>query len=393
MLTTILTIGGFVLQLLTLPFRMLARMCGFNDDPEISFEAPSVDVTDSRMPYRTWYHVRCTNRQLEGMKGKIVRTQDARDCHVAISFTNKANGSAITKEGVFVVGATPPERSTTLFVDRPVLIPVYWVAESNDAPDPLNGQMRMQGTYITGQEFIWWPQLWQQQQLPPGTYQGVVRVGWNRKVFEYAFDLEVTTACTDLKQAQTDLELYYDPDPTSDFIHIMVRNNGPTDQFVGEVLDMEGAEIPQKLPWEIKWRGQKHKPDRQIISGHKWPLDLCEAFAPRAAHDDEVIGSKYRGWFRFYSTSEPTGWRINAGPRELIVPYDKVAEAMAEHDSYDEELTLKIVASGISSGTSITKRIKLGFNRPLKKTYKGDRLVVERVKERFRVEIDDWPTE
>jgi hypothetical protein len=372
MLTTILTIGGFVLQLLTLPFRMLARICGFDDAPNISFEAPSADGTDSRLPYRTWYHVRCTNTQLGGMRGKIVRTQDARDCHVTISFTNKVNGSAISKEGVFVVGATPPERTTTLFVDRPVLIPVYWIAEASVEPDPLNGQVRARGTYITGQEFIWWPQLWQQQQLPKGAYQGAVKVGWNRKVFECTFDLEVASASTDLEQAQTDLELRYDPDPTSDFIHIMVKNNGPTDQFVGEVLDMEGAELPQKVPWEAKWRGQKHKAARRILSEHEWPLDLCEAFAPRAARDDEVVGSRYRGWFRFYSTSEPTGWRINAGPRELIVPYDEIAEAVAQHDPYDEELTL---------------------NRPLRKTYEGDTLVVERVKERFRVEIDDWPAE
>lgn len=189
------------------------------------------------------------------------------------------------------------------------------------------------------------------------------------------------------------VELYYDPDPTSDFIHIMVENNGPTDRFVADLEEMRGAELPLKTPWGVKWRSQQHKEDRLIVSGHKGLLDLCEAFAPTTG---PAVGSTQRGWFKFYSTSEPTGFPVKAGPQDALIPDGTAAEleeALSQHSHYDEHLVLKVRVSGIESNNSVTKRVRLGFKQPLKKTYDGETLVVERVKERFLVEIDDWPTD
>ena len=193
--------------------------------------------------------------------------------------------------------------------------------------------------------------------------------------------------------AQSHLDLDYDVDPTSDFIHITVTNNGPADNFVADLDEIQGAELPQKTPWSIKWRDQQDKAERLIASGHKGLLDLCEAIGPTAG---PVMASTQRGSFRFYSTTVPTGFPVKAGPREARIPLGtdaEMEEALSKHGVYDDQLVLRVKVTGIEHGNSVTKRIRLGFNNPLKKTYEAGTLVVERVMERFLVEIDDWPTD
>lgn len=191
------------------------------------------------------------------------------------------------------------------------------------------------------------------------------------------------------------IELSYDPDPSSDFIHLLVKNNGPTDWFVADVEDIQGAESPQRTLWGMKWRLTREA-KMEIASGHGAHLDLCEAFPPTPS---PVRGSTKRGRFQFYSaTLAEKGWTVYPGPREVVVPNGTDAEkeaALSSHDAYADVIELKVHISGTSSPVShsTTKRVRLGFNRPHKETRQGDTLVIANVEEPVFVEIDDWPTE
>jgi hypothetical protein len=188
------------------------------------------------------------------------------------------------------------------------------------------------------------------------------------------------------------IEVFYVPDPGSAFIHLYVRNNRATDHFVAQVSGICGAQQSQKVPWEVKWRGQTTEPKRRIIGGTDWPLDLCQAFPPRP--HDKVLGAVVPGGFVFYSTSLPSGWEIKPGPTHVVVPYgteEEMETVVSQRGYYSDELTLKLVVEADSSGKTTTKRVCLAFNTPFASDDTEENVrIFRRVTDLVRVDINDW---
>lgn len=365
----VLTIVGLILQF---PFKLIGRALGVTGRPNIILGPISADVTDPRPPFRSWYHVRCENVQRVGLRAKLRPTADARECRVTTTFTHKVSGDVMKRDGVFVVGAVPPEAVTTLYVGKPVWIPVYWVAETGGTVHPLGGQTCPAGTYATGQEFIWWPGLSARHQLPPGSYGVSVDVIWGRMTITHAFDLEVPIA---EGAGGEPIEVTGLP-PDSNYVQLLVRNSAASQDFIADAIDFQNIEGPPQTQYSLKWRGRAAEPSIAIFRGADAVLDIAEILPPVR----DPAGNTTRGSFRLFSTSSQEGWIVRAGTLNYITT---VGEALRAPDPAAETIALKVRITG-SENLSKTCRVTLGFERPFEiNTFEPRSLV--------RIEVDDWP--
>ncbi len=160
-----------------------------------------------------------------------------------------------------------------------------------------------------------------------------------------------------------------------EWIHLAVRNNGPTEDFVAQISGVDGA-FEKQTPWSVKWRGHAGE-TRTIFHGTEQLLDLAQATPPE--HNPYGVQDAIkRGVFRFYSSHNPDGWEVTPGPRELFGSLHE----LQKRSIYDEGISLKLRVT--SAGTtdspsrSAAKEIRLRFLRP----DESDR--------RIRVDLCEW---
>jgi hypothetical protein len=168
------------LMLVSLPFfgrfvRWAGRLVfGIKDEPNIQLgESLEANSKDTRLPYRSWFHVRVENRQRSGTS-KCLPTRDAEACTVSLEFASGA-AAAVAHDGVFLVSDTElPKASVDLIVDRPTYVPVYIVASQPMTIQSL-GMRLPTGAYVTSGRFFH-PDLLQSVHLEPGNYVVAITV-------------------------------------------------------------------------------------------------------------------------------------------------------------------------------------------------------------------------
>lgn len=100
------------------------------------------------------------------------------------------------------------------------------------------------------------------------------------------------------------------------WVHVEVRNSGPTDQFVAKVIDVYPDS--HTVPWSIKWRDVDTE-ERRILQDDVALLDLATFELPaikaasEMADDDEdgipaFMAAVTSGRYRLYSVSQPSGF-------------------------------------------------------------------------------------
>jgi hypothetical protein len=185
-------IGLAILEYAARPIKWLAGKMGVTDRPHFVFGGVSANLQDRRPSYRSLYHLGCVNQQRPGWITSHIRTRDANDCRVCLRF-RLASGEwpAIEDEGIITTGATS-DVVATLFVGKPVAIPLYWSADGNQ-PHPLrpSGEVLPTGYYVAGAEFLFHGEVRRSWRLTQGIYLVTVTVIWDRQPFEYEFELPV----------------------------------------------------------------------------------------------------------------------------------------------------------------------------------------------------------
>lgn len=187
----VLLVGwGFAPGLVSGAVKAGARVIfNIHDEPNIEFGQLRPDVENGWTPYKTLYHVECVNRALRGWQRRIIRTQDANGCRATIEFVlSSGPGASLRDDAIFTLGATS-EPIATLYVDKPVWIPVYWIAPTSGSQTP-PGPAAEQGYYVAGAGFML-NRRWFKHRIPPGIYRGKVQVIWNQEPFSYDFELPV----------------------------------------------------------------------------------------------------------------------------------------------------------------------------------------------------------
>jgi hypothetical protein len=141
---------------------------GIEDEPSIRLgDSLEANSSDTRLPYRSWFHVRVENRQRSGAS-KWLPTKDAEACTVSLEFASGAD-AAVAHDGVFLVSDTEmPRASVNLIVDRPTYVPVYILASQPMTIQSLGMQLPT-GAYVTSGRFFH-PDLLQSVHLEPGNY-------------------------------------------------------------------------------------------------------------------------------------------------------------------------------------------------------------------------------
>ena len=146
--------------------------------------------------------------------------------------------------------------------------------------------------------------------------------------------------------------------PTPDnHVHLLVRNDGETQDFVADVMGFDNIEEPQQR-YKMKWREDTAaNPTRTIHKGADDVLDVAQItppdLAPGGARD-----AYRRGSFWLFSVKLPGGWEVHAGQSG----WRPAEEALRSVDPYDDTIALMIRVSG-SSGDHVTKVLRLGFSR------------------------------
>jgi len=196
--TIVLALGaivtlGFAPSILRWLTRAVAFMLRVSDRPNITFGALRPDPSSNPHPaYQTWHHLECVNEGQTGWRARLVRTKDARECRVSIAFTQSSGGGpSKIDDGIFTLGATS-ERIATLFVGKPVVIPVYWVA---NPPYGIfaseRGFASRPGHYLTGEKFVYHRNLRDNWKLEPGIYRLTVTVTWEGRPYDYSQELVI----------------------------------------------------------------------------------------------------------------------------------------------------------------------------------------------------------
>jgi len=180
----VLEIIGFIL---TLPWKWAMAALKL-DHPNIVFGGLSANVADRRVPYQRWYHLKCVNEKRAGWRGKVSPSRDAHVCRVSLELKpSSGDAPPLNDDAIFTLGATS-ELVTTLFVEKAVSIPIYWVANTNSASTP-HGRAVTKGYYLTGAEWVLHPNLWHKWRIDPGIYRLTVTVTWEGQPFEYESEL------------------------------------------------------------------------------------------------------------------------------------------------------------------------------------------------------------
>ncbi len=197
--TAIAALAVFIVTLGFAPWIVgrLARGAAFvlrvSDRPNITFGELRPDPSTNPHPaYQTWHHLECVNEGQTGWRARLVRTKDARECRVTITFKpSSGDAPSKTDDGIFTLGATS-ERITTLFVDKPVVIPVYWVADAKrNIFASERGFATRPGYYVTGEKFIYHRAVRDNWKLDPGIYRLTVTVTWEGRRYEYSRELVI----------------------------------------------------------------------------------------------------------------------------------------------------------------------------------------------------------
>jgi hypothetical protein len=189
-IVVLLIAWGFLPQLVSGAVKAGARVIfNIHDDPNIEFGSIRPDLENGWTPYNTLYHVECVNRPLSGWRRRFSRTNDAMGCRATIEAAPSSGpGATLRDDAIFTLGATS-DVIATLYVDKPVWIPVYWIAPTSGSQTP-PGPAAEQGYYMAGAGFMV-NRRWFKHRLPPNTYRMKVGVIWNQEPFLYEFELAV----------------------------------------------------------------------------------------------------------------------------------------------------------------------------------------------------------
>lgn len=103
---------------------------------------------------------------------------------------------------------------------------------------------------------------------------------------------------------------------SGEWVHLIVRNDGPTRCFRVKVERIQGTKEPQHRPWSLKWRTSDDE-DRKVVD--KEALNFARIYAPgqRSSEPD--------GAFRLYSHSKQDGWVVHPLKDELIITVRVIA--------------------------------------------------------------------
>lgn len=138
------------------------------------------------------------------------------------------------------------------------------------------------------------------------------------------------------------------------WVHLAVKNNRRSDNFVAQVVGIDGAEHAEyeTLPWSIKWRGWKDE-ERPIAHKAEQILDLAQARVPRTG--GLRGGAWERGAFRFCSTDPSwVKWVCIEGTQSMDQEYERTMAVRVRINS---------IGRGEFGGYSIERTLRLGFNR------------------------------
>ena len=189
-------IVGILLFLVQLPWqglKLVGRLIGITDQPQIEFGPVRANKDDPRPEYHDWYDVICTNRKRSGLWGQLASTKDALNCRAELDLRPSAgDGKSLKGDALLVLGATS-DIVGTLFVDRPTPIHVYYVATKEHPAHPLAPWTGLQegGHYLSGAEFTFHDDMSARWLIPPGIYVVTVTVFWETRPFPYSFELAV----------------------------------------------------------------------------------------------------------------------------------------------------------------------------------------------------------
>ncbi len=191
---TIIALGLFR-DVIVIGFRVVMSWIGISRDPNITFGRLDVDPSTNPHPaFKNWHHLQCVNSANTGLRAFLAKTIDAQMCRVSIEFKpNFGSEPSKTDAGIFTLGARS-ETVTTLFVEKPVVIPIYWISRAESRQNIFYGESGLAsrpGHYMTGETFIHHRELRDRWKLDPGIYELLVTVTWNRQPFVYRAEITV----------------------------------------------------------------------------------------------------------------------------------------------------------------------------------------------------------